>query len=276
MPSTELTTAGALDRAVEDGHSESGLPVVFAGHVRSGALRISRLAGNRSDSLHGLSLPPNAGLGGKAMIVGRPVFVRDYTSARSISHEYDTAVASEGLRAMVAIPVRANGTVRAVLYGGTRAAYSFGDDVVNCLVSVGDRLGRELQTLPMTSPSTSVGLERAPTLLRENCLASAEKILTSLSEETDDALRGEGTRICESLLSVLRGLDSPQQAPKLSSRELAVLELAASGHSDLSIAGTLHIDIASVRAAMCGLRRTFGVHSRHAAVSAARSSGVLA
>lgn len=275
MSATHSAATLALERAVHKGHAASGLPVVFAGRVRSGALRISRLAGNRSESLRGLALPPDIGLGGKALTIGRPVSVRDYASARAISHEYDTAVAREGLRAMVAVPVRAHGRVTAVLYGGARTACTLGDDVVTRLVATGERLGRELETAPASPPRAVEPSIDRPGAGRDQWRTSVEALLATLSTEADYPLRREAMRICSSLLGVLCGEGTTERTPLLSDRERAVLEFAALGYSDLDIAESLDLDVVAVRTAMRGLRRVFGVHSRHAAVSAARTAGVL-
>jgi DNA-binding CsgD family transcriptional regulator len=275
MAATNSAATLALERAVHRGHTTSGLPVVFAGRVRSGALRISRLAGNRSESLRGLTLPPDVGLGGKALAIGRPVSVRDYARARAISHEYDTAVAREGLRAMVAVPVRVHGAVTAVLYGGARTTCTLGDDVITRLVATGERLSHELEAAPATPPRAVEPSSDRPGPGRDQWRASVEALLATLSTEADDPLRREAMRICSSLLGVLSGAEPAERTPLLSERERAVLELVALGYSDLDIAESLDLDVVAVRTAMRGLRRVFGVRSRHAAVSAARRAGML-
>lgn len=106
----------------------SGLPVVFGG-LSSDARHapIAELSGARTSALRGLVISSGSGLGGKAIALARPCAVSDYPSSRHISHEYDTAVAAEGLRSVVAVPVVVRRTVRGVLYGALREPLTLGD-----------------------------------------------------------------------------------------------------------------------------------------------------
>lgn len=268
----------ALEHAVAEAGTTSGLPVVFAGRVRSGALRISRLHGNRSEALRGLTLPPDVGLGGKALTIGRPVSVRDYARARAITHEHDAAVAREGLHAMVAVPVRVRGEVSAVLYGGVRTTAAIGDRAVTALVSSAARLGLALASVgpgtgiapPAASSSSGTG---SPD--RAGWCDAVQQMLTDLAAGPAHPLHDEARQVCASLLAVLRGEAHAPRPPLLSARERNVLELAALGCTDLDIAEHLGLDVVAVRTAVRSLRRVFGVHSRHGAVSAARAAGVL-
>ncbi|KQY63478.1 MULTISPECIES: LuxR C-terminal-related transcriptional regulator [unclassified Nocardioides] len=278
MPSvlkTSSNASDALERALSAALTTSGLPVVFAGRVRSGALRISRLRGNRCEALKGLALPPDVGLGGKAVTIGRPVSVRDYASALAISHEYDAAVAREGLRSMVAVPVRVHGDISAVLYGGVRAPVAIGDRAINELVALSHQLGYSLEQAASAPVADSVSARVAQGPGRVQWCTTVEGMLSDLSGEAAPLVHDEARRTCVRLLAVMRGDLEPARPPLLSSREREVLALAAAGCSDLDIAEDLGLDVVAVRTAVRGLRRAFGVRSRHAAVSAARSSGVL-
>lgn len=276
MPTMEASAGTVLEHAVVDAQVASGLPVIFVGLVRFEVLRISRLHGNRTESLRGLALTPDIGLGGKALTVGRPVSVRDYAHARAITHEYDNAVAREGLRAMVAVPVRVRGSIKAVLYGGTRTPGELGDRATSHLVKAGEWLGGALETATHPSPPDVVQPGSPLTANREDLLEAVEQIIDDLAPRAATPCCREAAQVCGTLLDVLRGRVAPARTPLLSDREVAVLRLAALGCSDLDIAGNLELDVVAVRTAMRGLRRVFGVHSRHGAVSAARSAGVLA
>ncbi|WP_159062183.1 GAF domain-containing protein, partial [Streptomyces caniscabiei] len=115
---------GALHRL----RQATGLPLAFAGLVEpgSGHLRISELQGTRTVSLQGLAVHSGNGLGGKAVALGRPCGVTDYSVSRRISHEYDAAVAAEGIRSVLAVPVVVRRQVRGVLYGALRTAQPLG------------------------------------------------------------------------------------------------------------------------------------------------------
>ncbi|NEA50722.1 GAF domain-containing protein, partial [Streptomyces sp. SID10815] len=100
----------------------TGLPVAFGGLVESGRprVRISELTGTATLALSALAVVSGNGLGGKAAALARPCAVTDYSMSRRISHEYDAAVAAEGLRSVLAVPVVVRRRVRGVLYGALR------------------------------------------------------------------------------------------------------------------------------------------------------------
>ncbi|WFR71064.1 helix-turn-helix transcriptional regulator [Prescottella defluvii] len=277
---TRLDVDSDLNRALAAAQERSGLAVVFAGRVRSGTLRISNLRGNRSEALRGLSLPPGIGLGGRATALGRPVSVRDYSCALAITHEYDSAVAREGLRALVAVPARVHGHVSVVLYGGVRAAMSIGDRAVADLVTVARQLSLDLEAAPSGARSTSTAVdsssgagEEIPG--REHWRAVVEGIVADLAELPERPVHAKARTTCLELLDVLRGETDRGTSPDVRPSDLRVLELAALGCTDRDIAEHLGIALHAVRRRMRMLRTTFGVHSRYAAVSAARAAGVL-
>src|SRR5947207_338698 len=107
---------------------QSGLPVAFGGLLSgSRQFRISEMTGARSNALLGLTVTSGNGLGGKSVALARPLTVTEYGASRAISHEYDAAVAAEGLQAVVAVPVIVRRRVRGVLYGALRQPVAFGD-----------------------------------------------------------------------------------------------------------------------------------------------------
>ncbi|MYW29472.1 GAF domain-containing protein, partial [Streptomyces sp. SID2119] len=114
----------------------SGLPVAFGGLLSDARhARIAELDGARTGALRGLVISAGSGLGGKAIALARPCAVTDYPTSRHISHEYDTAVAAEGLRSVVAVPVVVRRTVRGVLYGALRTPVSLGDRTFDAAVA---------------------------------------------------------------------------------------------------------------------------------------------
>ncbi|NUS09841.1 MAG: GAF domain-containing protein, partial [Streptomyces sp.] len=106
------------------------LPVAFGG-LLSGAgapfFRITELSGADTGSLRGLQVRTGNGLGGKTLALRRPYAVTDYGASRTISHEYDAAVAGEGLRSVLAVPIVVQRQVRGVLYGALRQPFAIGD-----------------------------------------------------------------------------------------------------------------------------------------------------
>ncbi|GAA2927825.1 helix-turn-helix transcriptional regulator [Streptomyces enissocaesilis] len=111
----------------------TGLPVALGGPRPDGGrtLRIAELSGAATGALHGLVVAAGSGLGGKSMALSRPCAVTDYRSSRHITHEYDRAVATEGLRSVLAVPVVVRRKVRGVLYAAPREALPLGDRVLS-------------------------------------------------------------------------------------------------------------------------------------------------
>ncbi|MFC7471628.1 GAF domain-containing protein [Actinomadura keratinilytica] len=96
----------------------TGLPIAFGGLIEGRhQVRIAELSGTGTTALRGLNVSSGNGLGGKAVALTRPCAVTDYRASRRISHEYDAAVAAEGLRSVLAVPVVVHRHVRGVLYG---------------------------------------------------------------------------------------------------------------------------------------------------------------
>src|SRR3954447_23706646 len=123
----------------------TGLPVTFGGLVPAGQpLRLTELIGTRTAALRGLAVRTGNGVGGKSIVLARPVTVTDYAAARTISHQYDAAVTAEGLRAVLAVPVVVRHVVRAVLYGAVRQPVPLGDRIVTAAVEVARELEQDL------------------------------------------------------------------------------------------------------------------------------------
>jgi hypothetical protein len=133
---TGATEAVELRGALMRLRRTTGLPVAFGGLVEPGRhqVRISELNGTATASLSALAVSSGNGLGGKAVALARPCAVLDYPSSRQISHEYDAAVAAEGLRAILAVPVVVRRRVRGVLYGALRTAQPLGDRTLSAAV----------------------------------------------------------------------------------------------------------------------------------------------
>jgi DNA-binding CsgD family transcriptional regulator len=208
------------------------------------------------------------------------VSVRDYSCALAITHEYDSSVAREGLRALVAVPARVHGHVSVVLYGGIRAAMSIGDRAVADLMTVARQLSLDLEAAPSGAKSTSTAVdsssgegEEIPG--RDHWRAVVEGIVADLAGLPERPVHKKARTTCLELLDVLRGETGRGTSPDVRPSDLRVLELAALGCTDRDIAEHLGIALHTVRRRMRMLRTTFGVHSRYAAVSAARAAGVL-
>lgn len=255
----------------------TGLPVAFGGLVESGRrhMRISELNGTATRSLAGLAVTAGNGLGGKAVTLARPCAVTDYSSSRQISHEYDAAVAAEGLRSVLAVPVVVRRRVRGVLYGALRTAQPLGDrtltaaveaarDVEQALVVRDELLGLLEAARPAQAPGGGPGagweqVREAHAALR----ALAPRI-------ADAALRAELLDACELLTD-----RTSRHEVTLAPRELDVLACVAAGATNAATAERLGLRPETIKAYLRSAMRKLGTHTRGEAVAAARRAGLL-
>jgi DNA-binding CsgD family transcriptional regulator len=260
----------------------TGLPVAFGGLLTDGRqqqLRIGELNGAATGALRGLAICAGNGLGGKSMALSRPCAVPDYPAARHISHEYDAAVASEGLRSVVAVPVVVHRRVRGLLYGALRRPLVLGDRVLDAAVAAARDVEQALavrdemqQLLARAPPATddAVGPRDWETVreVHGELRALAPRI-------TDRALREELLAVCARLAPGPRAPASATGEVSLTPRELDVLGCVASGATNAAAAGRLGLRPETVKAYLRSAMRKLGARTRLEAVVAARRAGVL-
>jgi signal transduction histidine kinase len=95
--------------------------------------------GARTRSLNGVILGAGHGLGGRVLASRRPHSVRDYFSARSITHEFDARVRPEGLRGMIGVPMLVGNRMFGVLYGANRRPTLFSDRTISAMADAAAR-----------------------------------------------------------------------------------------------------------------------------------------
>ncbi|MEV0783664.1 LuxR C-terminal-related transcriptional regulator [Streptomyces sp. NPDC050423] len=259
----------------------SGLPVAFGGLLSDTRhARIAELNGAHTAALRGLVISAGSGLGGKAIALSRPCAVTDYHSSRHISHEYDTAVAAEGLRSVVAVPVVVRRKVRGVLYGALREPLVLGDRTFDAAVAaardveqalaVRDEVQlllavtREEVTDPRAAPEAWEGVREAHRELR----ALVPKVL-------DPALRDELLAVCGRLASAAGTRVPGSREVQLAPRELDVLSCVAAGTTNAVAADRLGLRPETVKGYLRSAMRKLGAHTRLEAVVAARRAGLL-
>ncbi|MEU0489296.1 helix-turn-helix transcriptional regulator [Nocardiopsis sp. NPDC006139] len=279
VPRVSVLVRAALGRA----RRTTGLPVLFGGTAapERTAVRLTEIAGARTDALRGLVIRGGSGLGGRVLVTGRPGSVDDYVADRRISHEYDAPVGAEGLRAVAAVPVVVAGSVAALLYGGVREPLPIGARTVAALEHAASRLAAELavraeverrvagvETAEITraarDPRTGPDWER----LRE---AHAE--LRAIAQEvTDPELRDRLRGVCDRLSGPAPGR---APAPALAPREVDVLALVAVGCGNAEVGRRLGLGAETVKSYLRGAMRKLGTHTRMETVVAARRAGLL-
>ncbi|MBQ0852493.1 helix-turn-helix transcriptional regulator [Streptomyces sp. BH-SS-21] len=287
---------------------ETGLAVAFGGLVEPGRaqVRISELNGTTTAALSALAVSSGNGLGGKAVALVRPCAVTDYSSSRRISHEYDVAVAAEGLRSVLAVPVVVRRRVRGVLYGALRSAQPLGDRTLSAAVEAARDMEQSLAVRDEAygllaaarepgvpwGPQRNPGAQGAEGVAWER-LREAHGALRALAPRVmDPALRAELLSVCETLAaSPGRARPSgPAQPPgpdrsagslrtaeqiRLTPRELDVLSCVAVGTTNAGAGERLGLRAETVKAYLRSAMRKLGAHTRLEAVVAARRAGLL-
>ncbi|HKS98559.1 MAG TPA: helix-turn-helix transcriptional regulator, partial [Rugosimonospora sp.] len=137
----------SVERLVRQVRRATQVDIAFGGALGTGAgsFAIDQLSGARTGALQNLLIRAGLGLGGKAMLLGHPVSVADYRRADGITHQYDRAVAAEGMRSVFAIPVAVAGGTRAVIYGALRGPLPVGGRTLDAAVRAVGAATRELE-----------------------------------------------------------------------------------------------------------------------------------
>ncbi|MCX4670990.1 LuxR C-terminal-related transcriptional regulator [Streptomyces sp. NBC_01381] len=253
----------------------TGLPVAFGGLLEGQRqVRIGELSGTGTRALRGLAVTAGNGLGGKAVALSRPCAVTDYHDSRHISHEYDGAVAAEGLRSVLAVPVVVRRRVRGVLYGALRTAQPLGGRTLSAAVAaardleqalvVRDEVRQLLVTArePVAGPAAWEQVREAHSTLR----GLAPRVL-------DPALREELLAVCGRLATA--AAPSPERDVSLAPREVDVLTCVAGGLTNAKTAERLGLRPETVKGYLRAAMRKLGAHTRLEAVVAARRAGLL-
>lgn len=255
----------------------TGLPVAFGGLVDPGRrqMRISELSGNVTVALRALAVTSGSGLGGKAVALARPCAVTDYSASRQISHEYDAAVAQEGLRSVLAVPVVVRRRVRGVLYGALRTAQPLGDRTLSEAVAAARDVEQAL--VVREEAGSLLAAARAEPAARAGSAGSWEQV-----REAHAALRALAPRIADpglrAELLAACGLLAPgggASAVSLAPRELDVLACVAAGATNAATAERLGLRPETVKSYLRAAMRKLGAHTRGEAVAAARRAGLL-
>ncbi|MET7352840.1 response regulator transcription factor [Streptomyces mirabilis] len=257
----------------------TGLPVAFGGLVEPGRaqVRISELSGTATPALSALAVSSGNGLGGKAVALARPCAVTDYSASRQISHEYDAAVATEGLCSVIAVPVVVRRRVRGVLYGALRTAHPLGDRTLGAAVAAARDVEQALVVRDEAQGLLTVAREPEPSIgspaweeVRE-----AHGALRALAPRiVDPALRAELLDVCGRLAGAAAS-DARTPRVDLAPREVDVLACVAAGATNGVAAERLGLRPETVKAYLRSAMRKLGAHTRWEAVVAARRVGLL-
>ncbi|MEV1045554.1 helix-turn-helix transcriptional regulator [Streptomyces sp. NPDC049916] len=259
----------------------SGLPVVFGGLLSDARhARIAELNGAQTSALRGLVISAGSGLGGKAIALSRPCAVTDYASSRHISHEYDSAVAAEGLRSVVAVPVVVRRSVRGVLYGALRTPVTLGDRTFDAVVAAARDVEQalavrdEARRLLAASREEVADPDPVPGCWED--VREAHRELRALAPRIlDTVLRAELLEVCGRLSSASGARVPATREVRLAPREVDVVACVAAGATNAAAAERLGLRPETVKGYLRSAMRKLGAHTRLEAVVAARRAGLL-
>jgi DNA-binding NarL/FixJ family response regulator len=260
----------------------ASFPVLFGGMVDRGDLKLSGLVGTRSQILRGLVIHAECGAGGRAIAERRPVGVRNYAQARTITHEYDHHVGAEGIETLLAVPVVVRRQTRAVLYGGLRLDTDLGGRAIEPVVAGAQTLAREFEVRDevdrrvriLTSASDTPAEREGPDPRVSEAITESYLALRAIADRVEDTALSSEIQAIEGRLRRLTSTDATASI-RLSRRETDVLAHASLGCRNAEIADRMSLSPETVKSYMRNLMAKLDVHSRHEAVVQARKLGLL-
>lgn len=209
-----------------------GARVVFGGLVEGDTLTISELLGARTRGLQGLQVRSGQGVGGRAVFERRPIGVVDYGRARSITHEHDGPVLSEGLRSVMAVPVLAFEKVRAMVYVGSHTSERLGETSARALTPFIRGLEREIRIRDEVDRRVAA-VETTPSVPTTQELLALREVQAELREI---AAGVDDPELVARLRALGARLTPTKAEPLLTPRELDVLALVALGCGNAEVA----------------------------------------
>lgn len=273
---SEVALAGVADAVAKVKRLES-VDVAFAARVDpvAGTFVLGEFVGARTTHLSGLVSAFGHGLGGKCIALSRPVHVADYAAARGITHEYDFAVTSEGLRALFAVPIHVDGQIHGLVYGASRHAISFGDRLIN---AAGNAVRSTARLLPQRAQSNETDRVRPHELSQPSSIEAIREVYGELRAIAggvgDPVLRGRLQRLSEKLCRT-PAEDAAEIPVKLTPRELDVLAEIAVGLGNAEIAERLGLTLDTVKSYIKSAMSKLCSRNRVEAVHRARRGGLL-
>ncbi len=110
-----------------------------------GSFSARHVIGARSDAYRRFRVVPGAGIGGRAVVSGRPARAADRAEWPPMSAEYAEAIDSEGICSALAVPIIVGQTIDGLLYVCSRTPRSFSDADETVLVRLADHAAAALQ-----------------------------------------------------------------------------------------------------------------------------------
>lgn len=267
-----------LASSLEALRARAGMDMVFGGPVQRGAsaMEITDLTGVRTRSAANLIVRNGEGLGGRALMLGRPVSVPDYISAEGITHIYDHAVRPEAITTVAALPIIVDRYPRVLVYLAARTNVVLGDRWFDRLAPMVRRLERDIAVEDEVQRRLSLmrrEVDRPP--LSRADLQDIARELTQLADEIDDVHLREKLEAIGDRFEPAYTSRSEQPPVPLRPREIDVLEHVARGMSNREVADALGLLPNTVKSYLKTAMRTLHATNRVQAILTARERGVI-
>lgn len=263
-------------------------------------LQLTGVHGGSTGALERLRVERGRGLGGKVLALAEPASVEDYTSADSITHEYDSEIAEEGLRGVLCLPLVLNDSLLGVAYVSERSPIVYSDAMVGRVLTAVESAKIALAMADRSRELTEAALEadrqRTVQALDDSVsdhlasiLSTAKSIAADPSSSAELVAQarsiistaGNASSLFDSSASELLAMPVTQERTRvvdkfsLSRRELEVVQLAACGMSNPEIAEELFLARGTVKSYMEAALHKLGARNRVEAVMIAARAGML-
>lgn len=242
-------------------------------------MRITDLTGVRTRSSVDLLIRKGQGLGGKALVLGRPLSVPSYLSAEGITHEYDHAVRPEAMETVAALPIIVDRVPRVLIFLASRTHVGLGERFFDSFIPMIRRFERDIavedEVTRRLNLIRAAGPEERSTLTRRD-LEEITLELTHLAGQIhDESLRARIDVIGHRFSTALTPRTSCTASAGLRRREIDVLEQVAQGLSNREIADVLGLQPDTVKSYLKNAMRKLHVSNRVQAILAARQRGIV-
>ncbi|GGA74691.1 helix-turn-helix transcriptional regulator [Pseudoclavibacter endophyticus] len=282
-PSAVGNGAHLLESAVREFARRTRFPIAFGGLVSRDTAAVTVKIGTHTNALDGLAVRRERGLGGRAMTELRPRMTGNYSTARQITHDYDSYILGEGISTLLAVPVIVHGRALGVLYGGAWGRWNIGGVTTSPAVDVARSLADELRIhdeverriADARASTREPGLSPTQRETVRETYAELRRIAAALP---DAAVRARLAEVEQRLATLSGAVHEPLQREadvQLTPREIDVLACVALGATNAEAGQQLGLREATVKAYLGTAMSKLQASTRHAAVAQARKLGLL-
>ncbi len=265
-------------------------------------LQLTNVHGGATNALETIRVERGRGLGGKVLTLGEPAWVDDYTNADTITHEYDTEIAEEGLRGVLCLPLVVSDSLLGVAYVSDRIPTTYSDVMVDRVMTAVESAKIALhmadRSKELTEAAVEVERQRTVEVLDASVRTHLESILATAQSiardpESPAALVAQANSIISTagmasslfddsangLLAASvpspRSIEHRSKQYGLTPRELEVIQAASRGLSNPEIGEELFLARGTVKAYMQDALAKLQARNRVEAVMIASRAGLL-